>query len=71
MWSEKQDQESVVLPFRDQKIVGGKECCVTKNMCSHLFIFGVNSMEGYYARWYHNEVLQLSGIRICLFCNKK
>lgn len=62
-----------MLPFRDQKIVGGKECCVTKNLCLHLLAVGVNSMEGCYAfnRWYSNEILQLSGIRISLFCDKQ
>lgn len=50
-----------MLSFRDQKIVRGKECHVTKNMCLHLLILGVNSMEGYCAiyRWYCNEILQL------------
>lgn len=66
MWSGKQDP---MPAFRDQKIVGGKECHVTKNMCLHLLIFGVNSIEGYYTiyRLYCNEILQLSGIRISLF----
>jgi len=38
-----------MFPFRDQKIAGGKECHVTKNMCLHLSMLGVNNMEGYYA----------------------
>lgn len=51
-----------MLPFRDQKIVGGKGCRVTKNMGLYLLLLGVNSIEGYYAiyRWYCNEILQLS-----------
>lgn len=72
VWSGKQDQGGIMLPCRDQKIVGGKECHVTKNMCLHLVILGVNSMEEYYAiyRWYCNEILQLSRIRVSLFCDK-
>lgn len=62
-----------MLPFRDHNIVGEKECRVTKNMCLHLLTLGVNSMEGYCAfnRWYSNEIYQLSGIRISLFCDKQ
>lgn len=73
LWSGKQDQGGIMLPFRDQKIVGGKECHVTQNMCLHLLTFGVNSMEGYYSfnRWHSNEIWQLSGIRKSLFCDRQ